>query len=104
MIDIIIPRLGWDMTDGVFAGWLKQDGEAVSPGDALFSLETDKATQDVESMDGGTLRIAPDGPKAGDRLAVGTVIGYLVPAGEAADSLTRKLFVKLPFLREAREN
>jgi pyruvate dehydrogenase E2 component (dihydrolipoamide acetyltransferase) len=85
-ITITIPRLGWDMTEGVFAGWLKQDGETVSPGDALFSLETDKATQDVETLDGGVLRIPPDGPKPGDRLAVGMVIGYLVGPGEPAPS------------------
>ena len=83
-IEITIPRLGWDMTEGVFAGWLKQDGAAVAPGDAIFSLETDKATQDVESIDGGTLRIAADGPRPGDRLAVGTVIGHLVAVGDAA--------------------
>lgn len=82
-IEITIPRLGWDMTEGVFAGWLKQDGDAVAPGDPIFSLETDKATQDVESMDGGTLRIAADGPKPGDRLAVGTVIGMLMTTGDA---------------------
>jgi pyruvate dehydrogenase E2 component (dihydrolipoamide acetyltransferase) len=83
-IEITIPRLGWDMTEGVFAGWLKQDGDTVSPGDALFSLETDKATQDVEAMDEGTLRIAPGGPTPGDRLAVGTVIGRLAAVGEPA--------------------
>jgi pyruvate dehydrogenase E2 component (dihydrolipoamide acetyltransferase) len=81
-IAVTIPRLGWDMTEGVFAGWLKQDGDLVSPGDALFSLETDKATQDVESMDAGILRIPTDGPKPGDRLAVGTAIGHLVTAKE----------------------
>jgi len=81
-IEITIPRLGWDMTEGVFAGWLKQDGDTVSPGDTLFSLETDKATQDVEAIDGGTLRIAPGGPNPGDRLPVGTVIGQLVGLGE----------------------
>jgi pyruvate dehydrogenase E2 component (dihydrolipoamide acetyltransferase) len=68
----------------VFAGWLKRDGEPISSGDALFSLETDKATQDVESIDSGTLRIAADGPQPGDKLGVGTVIGHLVAAGDAA--------------------
>jgi pyruvate dehydrogenase E2 component (dihydrolipoamide acetyltransferase) len=81
-IAITIPRLGWDMEEGVFAGWLKQDGEAVKPGESIFTLESDKATQDIESLDGGTLRIAPDSPGTGDTVAVGAVIGYLVTAGE----------------------
>ena len=28
-IPITIPRLGWNMDEGVFAGWLKQDGESI---------------------------------------------------------------------------
>ena len=81
---IILPRLGWNMEEGVFVGWLKQDGEAVRPGDALFSLEGEKATQDVESLDGGVLRVAPDGPRPGTTLPVGAVLGYLVEPGEPA--------------------
>lgn len=77
-IPITIPRLGWNMEEGVFAGWLKADGEAVRPGDRLFALETDKATEEVEGLDAGVLRISADGPKPGDRLAVGTVIGHVV--------------------------
>lgn len=82
-IEITIPRLGWNMDEGVFAGWLKQDGEAVRAGDALFSLEGEKATQDVESFDQGVLRIPPNAPNVGDRVPVGAVIGYLVAPGES---------------------
>lgn len=77
-IPITIPRLGWNMEEGTFAAWLKSDGDPVRPGDQLYALETDKATEDVEGLDAGYLRIPPDGPKTGDRLAVGTVIGYIV--------------------------
>src|SRR5262245_21359048 len=83
-IPITIPRLGWNMDEGVFAGWLKQDGDAIRAGDALFSLESEKATEEVECLDRGTLRIPPDGPQAGDKLRVGTVIGYPVESGEAS--------------------
>jgi pyruvate dehydrogenase E2 component (dihydrolipoamide acetyltransferase) len=80
---ITIPRLGWNMEEGVFAGWLKPDGAEVRAGDTIFTLESDKATEDIESLDSGILRIAPGGPNPGDRIAVGVVIGYLVRAGEA---------------------
>jgi pyruvate dehydrogenase E2 component (dihydrolipoamide acetyltransferase) len=82
-IPITIPRLGWNMEEGTFVGWLKEDGAAVSAGDAVFTLESDKATQDIECLDSGTLRIGPHGPQAGARVAVGTVIGYLLQPGEA---------------------
>ena len=64
-IEITIPRLGWNMDEGVFVGWLKNDGDAVKAGEPLFSLESDKAVQEIESLDAGILRIAPDGPQAG---------------------------------------
>ncbi len=82
--EVTIPRLGWNMDEGTFVGWLKSDGEYVAAGEPLFSLEGDKATQDVESLESGTLRIPPDGPKDGEKVAVGTLIGYLVARGETA--------------------
>jgi pyruvate dehydrogenase E2 component (dihydrolipoamide acetyltransferase) len=82
-VPVTIPRLGWNMEEGVFAGWLRQDGETIRPGDALFSLESDKATEDIESLDGGILRVSPDGPQVGAKVAVGTLIGYIVQPGES---------------------
>src|SRR5437016_6946969 len=83
-IEITIPRLGWNMEEGIFAGWLKRDGEPVKAGEAIFSLESDKATQDIECLDNGILRIPPTAPGEGQTLAVGRVIAYLVQPGEAA--------------------
>ena len=71
--EVTIPRLGWNMEEGTFIGWLKRDGEPVAAGEPLFSLEGDKATQDVESLEAGILRIPPDGPNDGDKIAVGVV-------------------------------
>jgi pyruvate dehydrogenase E2 component (dihydrolipoamide acetyltransferase) len=82
-IPITIPRLGWNMEEGVFAGWLKRDGDRVRAGEPLFRLESDKATEDVECLDEGILHLPANGPKEGDALSVGAVIGYLLAEGEA---------------------
>ncbi|MFO0918353.1 MAG: dihydrolipoamide acetyltransferase family protein [Planctomycetaceae bacterium] len=87
-IEITIPRLGWSMDEGIFLGWLKRDGDAISPGDALFQLEGEKAVQDIEAIDAGILRIPPHGPKDGDVLPVGAVIGFLAERGEAIEFKT----------------
>lgn len=71
------------MEEGTFSQWLKQDGDAVAEGDALFELESDKAVQAVESFDAGILRIPLTGPKPGDIVKVGQCLGYLCRAGEA---------------------
>ena len=82
-IPITIPRVGWTMDEGLFAGWTKAEGEPVKAGDFIFSLETDKAVQEIECLDSGILRIPPGAPKAGDKVTVGTIIGYLVEPGES---------------------
>jgi pyruvate dehydrogenase E2 component (dihydrolipoamide acetyltransferase) len=88
-IPITIPRLGWNMEEGTFGGWLKGDGDPVRPGEPLFTLESEKATEEVEGLDAGFLRVPADGPKPGDRLAVGTVIGYVVSSvAEPVPALT----------------
>src|SRR5258705_4159015 len=82
-IEIIVPRLGWSMEEGAFVAWLKKDGEFVESGDRLFSIEGDKAIQEIESIDSGILRIAPDAPKPSDPIRVGDVLGHLISADEA---------------------
>jgi pyruvate dehydrogenase E2 component (dihydrolipoamide acetyltransferase) len=84
--EITIPRLGWSMEEGTFVRWLKQDGDVVLPGDALFELEGEKAAQDIEAVDGGILRIPSTSPKPGTVVAVGAVIGFLVAENEAVPS------------------
>lgn len=84
---ILVPRLGWSMEEGTFAGWRKQDGERVQPGDILFVLESDKSAEDIEAIDGGILRIPADAPQEGDTVKIGQVLAYLVAEGEAAPTV-----------------
>jgi pyruvate dehydrogenase E2 component (dihydrolipoamide acetyltransferase) len=81
-IPITVPRLGWNMEQGVFAGWLKADGSTVHAGEGLFTLESEKATEDIEGFDDGVLHVPADGPRKGDVVAVGAVIGFLLQPGE----------------------
>jgi pyruvate dehydrogenase E2 component (dihydrolipoamide acetyltransferase) len=87
-IEITIPRLGWSMEEGIFVGWHKQNGDAVRPGDVLFSLEGDKAIQEVECLDSGILRIPPTAPAPGAMVRVGAVIGFIDRSGEATGAGT----------------
>ncbi len=83
---ITIPRLGWSMEQGVFVGWLKSAGDPVRLGDPLFTLEGEKAVQEIEAVDAGTLCIPPNAPQVGDTVIVSAVIGYLLAEGEVAPS------------------
>ena len=53
--DVKLPRLGQGMESGVIVRWLKSEGEAVSSGEPLYELDTDKVTQEVEAEVDGTL-------------------------------------------------
>jgi len=81
-VPITVPRLDWSMDEGTFVEWLKREGEPVKPGDALFVLESDKATVNIEAIDAGLLRIGPESPKARDKVKVGQVLAYLAAEGE----------------------
>ena len=72
------------MEEGKFLAWLKKDGDFIKEGEPLFTLESDKAAQEVEAIDSGILHIAPDGPQPGDIIKVGHVLGYLLAEGESA--------------------
>jgi len=89
--EIIIPRLGWSMEEGTFVAWLKSEGDFVMRGDALFELEGEKATQEIEAVDEGVLRIPITGPKPGSIHKVGAVIGYLLAANDSIPALANPL-------------
>lgn len=82
-INIVMPALSPTMTEGTLARWLVGEGEAVSPGDVIAEIETDKATMEVEAVDEGILGriVIPDGT---ENVAVNAVIGILVEEGEDA--------------------
>jgi pyruvate dehydrogenase E2 component (dihydrolipoamide acetyltransferase) len=87
-ISIQIPRLGWSMEEGTFTGWLKKEGDAVKSGEPLFTLEGEKAAQDIEATESGVLHIPADSPRAGSTVKVGQVIGQLLQPNESASAVS----------------
>lgn len=81
---IVVPRLGWSMEEGTLVQWLKAPGDSVEAGEAIYVLEGDKASQDIESVDSGTLYIPSDAPQPGSVVKVGEVVGFLLSEGELA--------------------
>ena len=57
MADIInMPKLGFDMAEGVLVRWVVLEDEEVQKGQVLAEIETDKATVEVESTYAGVVR------------------------------------------------
>ncbi len=85
-IEILMPALSPTMEEGTLAKWLKAEGDAVTAGDVIAEIETDKATMEIEAVDEGTIgRILVDAGTEG--VKVNTPIALLLGEGESADAL-----------------
>ncbi|MET0179736.1 MAG: biotin/lipoyl-containing protein [Novosphingobium sp.] len=71
---ILLPKIGFSMTEAQVAEWLAQDGDQVTEGQPLYLLEADKSTNEVEAPATGTLRIVA---QTGETYEVGTVLGSI---------------------------
>lgn len=70
--EIVMPKLGLTMTEGLLAEWRVQPGTRVSAGDILFVVETEKIATDIEASGEGEIveLLIP----AGSTVAVGTPV------------------------------
>ncbi|CAO2579731.1 Pyruvate dehydrogenase protein X component, mitochondrial [Lemmus lemmus] len=80
-IKILMPSLSPTMEQGNIVKWLKKEGEAVSAGDSLCEIETDKAVVTLDSNDDGILAkiVVEEGAK---NVKLGSLIGLMVEEGE----------------------
>jgi pyruvate dehydrogenase E2 component (dihydrolipoamide acetyltransferase) len=81
---IVMPRLGATGDDVRIVEWLVAEGAPVKAGQALFVVETDKATSEVEAFRDGYLAQVIKG--AGAECAPGEAVGELTDerAGQSA--------------------
>ncbi|MCF0137646.1 MAG: 2-oxo acid dehydrogenase subunit E2 [Oscillospiraceae bacterium] len=80
-VEVLMPKLGLTMTEGTIEEWMKNEGDAVKQGEILFSVATDKLTNEIEAeCDGVLLKIVV---AAGEDAPCKSVIGWIGQAGEA---------------------
>lgn len=82
-VEIVMPRLGWTAEEAVLKEWLVRHGDPVAVGDVLFSVEGDKAVEEIEALDPGILHIPATSPPPGQSAPVGTLLAYILTPGEA---------------------
>jgi pyruvate dehydrogenase E2 component (dihydrolipoamide acetyltransferase) len=86
---ISMPKLGFDMQEGVLIRWVKNEGENVNKGDVLAEIETDKATVEVESSASGVVRKLL--VEAGSVVPVGDPIAVVGSADEKIEETPAKV-------------
>ena len=78
-VQIVMPRLGDFMTEGIVARWAKGQGDAVAQGELIAEIESEKLNYELEATSDGILHHAVD---EGATVGVDDVIGYLLAEGE----------------------
>ena len=81
---ISMPKLGFDMAEGLLVRWVKQVGETINKGDVLAEIETDKATVEVESSASGV--VLSHIVDQGTMVPVNAPIAVVGQAGEKVDA------------------
>jgi pyruvate dehydrogenase E2 component (dihydrolipoamide acetyltransferase) len=83
--EVILPMLGETMNEGTIVAWSKNEGDAVQPGEVLYTVESEKATLEVEATTAGFLRriLAP----AGATVPVLSVVAYITATPDEVVSL-----------------
>ena len=81
-IPVLMPALSPTMTEGKLAKWHVKVGDAVTSGQVICEIETDKATMEVEAVDEGTVAqiLVEEGTEG---VAVNTPICILAAEGES---------------------
>jgi pyruvate dehydrogenase E2 component (dihydrolipoamide acetyltransferase) len=80
---VTMPKLGFDMAEGILVEWVKQVGDAVDENDVIAIIETDKANVEVTPFKTGVLRELL--VEAGSTIPVGEPIAVIGNADEEID-------------------
>jgi len=75
MHPVRMPPLGQTSDELEIRAWLKREGDAVTAGEPLLEVESDKALLEVEATRTGTLLAIVCGE--GETVTAGTVIAYI---------------------------
>ena len=82
---IAVPKWGIEMVEGTITCWNKSEGDAISKGDEVFEMESDKIVNVWDSPVDGVLRrvLVP----AGDAHPVGALLGVIADASVADNEI-----------------
>ena len=83
IVEIKVPSVGESVAEAILAEWFKKDGDIVKKGEALFVIETDKVTLEVESEAAGKLKILV---AEGETVVIGAVVGNIDADAAEAES------------------
>ncbi len=82
---VVMPKLGFDMREGVLNVWLKEIGDSIEKGEVIAEIESDKATLELESQVAGILLQTLNSP--GDIVPIGANMAIVGESGEDVSAM-----------------
>ncbi len=84
--NVLMPQMGYDMTQGKILRWIKHEGDQVQKGEVIAEIETDKVNIEIEAFASGTLLkiLVPEG----ETVPVGQPIAAIGQPGESIEAAT----------------
>ena len=73
-VEVVVPKLGMAMSEGVLTEWLVKDGDSVKEGDEIVTIENDKSVQQIESPATGIIKLLAN---EGETYPVDTVLAEI---------------------------
>jgi pyruvate/2-oxoglutarate dehydrogenase complex dihydrolipoamide acyltransferase (E2) component len=73
-VEVVLPKLGMAMSEGVLTEWLVKDGDSVKEGDEIVTIENDKSVQEIESPATGVIKLLAN---EGETYPVDTVLAEI---------------------------
>ncbi len=86
--NIVVPELGESVVEATVIRWIKNEGEAVSMGETLVELETEKANFEVASETAGVLEKILKNPD--EDVEIGDVLGMINENGKASADISEQ--------------
>jgi pyruvate/2-oxoglutarate dehydrogenase complex dihydrolipoamide acyltransferase (E2) component len=72
--EVLLPKIGFAMNEATLSQWLVSDGAQVVAGEPLYSIESEKSVEEIESPASGTLRIIAT---VGETYPVGMILAEI---------------------------
>ncbi|MCJ7530956.1 MAG: 2-oxo acid dehydrogenase subunit E2 [Anaerolineales bacterium] len=79
-VEIYMPKMGMGMQEGTLIEWLKKEGAAVTVGEPIARIETNKVVTDLEAAGNGIFGNIL--VQAGSVVQIGTILAYIYAPGE----------------------
>src|SRR5512146_2571619 len=81
--NVLMPQMGYDMTQGKILRWIKREGDQVQKGEVIAEIETDKVNIEIEAFASGTLLkvVVPEG----ETVPVGQSIAVIGQPGDSVE-------------------